>query len=264
MLLTLPVAAVALASGALVGLMLGLVGGGGSILAVPLLVYVVGVSSTQAAIGTAAVAVTLNAATSLAAHALRDTVKWPCAIVFALSGIAGTVAGAELGKAMDGQRLLGLFGLMMVVIGIAMALRKTEARNPDVRLTRESAKELLPRLVPGGLGVGFLSGFFGIGGGFLIVPALLAATGMALPNAIATSLVAVTAFGATTAASYAWSGYVDWWLAACVILGGIAGGLAGAPIGSRLGQTKRGLSLAFAAVVVLVGLYVAARATGLF
>jgi uncharacterized protein len=153
---------------------------------------------------------------------------------------------------------------MMVVIGIAMALRKTEARNPDVRLTRESAKELLPRLVPGGLGVGFLSGFFGIGGGFLIVPALLAATGMALPNAIATSLVAVTAFGATTAASYAWSGYVDWWLAACVILGGIAGGLAGAAIGSRLGQTKRGLSLAFAAVVVLVGLYVAARATGLF
>ena len=89
----------ALASGALIGLILGLVGGGGSILAVPLLVYVVGVGSTHAAIGTAAVAVSVNALASLTGHARAGRVKWRCAGVFAAAGVIGAGLGAELGKA---------------------------------------------------------------------------------------------------------------------------------------------------------------------
>ena len=87
-----------IASGSLVGFTLGLVGGGGSILAVPLLVYVVGVPSPHVAIGTSAVAVAASAAANLAGHARAKTVKWPCAIVFALAGIAGAAGGAQLGK----------------------------------------------------------------------------------------------------------------------------------------------------------------------
>jgi len=94
----------------------------------------------------------------------------------------------------------------MIGVGIYMLAFQPEAGGRDVRLTPQTAAELLPRLLGFGLGVGLLSGFFGIGGGFLIVPGLMLATGMALQNAIATSLLAVTVLGLTTAASYANSG----------------------------------------------------------
>ena len=108
-------ALLAIASGSLVGFTLGLVGGGGSILAVPLLVYVVGVRSPHIAIGTSAIAVAASAAANLAGHARAQTVKWPCALVFAVAGIAGAAGGAQLGKMVDGTRLLLLFGVQGVV-----------------------------------------------------------------------------------------------------------------------------------------------------
>jgi uncharacterized membrane protein YfcA len=181
--------------------LLGLVGGGGSILAVPLLVYLVGVSSPHFAIGTAAIVVALNAAVSLGAHARLGTVKWRCALVFAAAGVVGSLIGAALGKAIDGERLLGLFGLIMIAIGLSMLRPPSAPANEAVRLTRESVGHLLPRLIGMGFAVGTLSGFFGIGGGFLIVPGLMLATGMALPSAVGTSLVAVTAVGLATAES---------------------------------------------------------------
>lgn len=257
---TLTTALLALASGGLIGLVLGLVGGGGSILAVPLLVYVVGVPSAHSAIGTAAIAVALNAASSLAGHARAGTVKWRCAAVFAAAGVIGAAVGAEAGKAIDGGRLLVLFGLLMIGIGASMLRKRRGEPRHDVRLTRESAPQLLPRLVPIGLGVGLLAGFFGIGGGFLIVPGLMLATAMPLANAIGTSLVVVTALGLTTASSYALSGYVDWPLAATLVAGGIIGGLVGVRLGKRLSQKKRALDLGFAGVVIAVGLYVLLKA----
>ena len=123
------VAALAIGSGAIIGLILGLVGGGGSILAVPLLVYVVGVPSAHVAIGTAAIAVALNAGFSLAAHARLGTVKWRCALVFAGAGILGSLLGAEVGKAIDGQRLLALFGLVMVAVGLSMLRPSVQTRK---------------------------------------------------------------------------------------------------------------------------------------
>jgi uncharacterized membrane protein YfcA len=245
----------ALLAGVLIGFVLGLVGGGGSILAVPLLVYFVGVGSTHAAIGTAAVAVALNAAAGLAGHARAGNVKWRCALVFAAAGIIGAALGAELGKATDGTALLALFGALMVGVGLAMLRRRKSEPQPGVRLTRESAGQLLPRLVPAGLGVGGFAGFFGIGGGFLIVPGLLWATAMPISVAIGTSLVVVTALGATTAASYALSGYVDWPLVALLVAGGIAGSVNGRLAGKRLADAKRTLDLGFAALVIAVGAF---------
>lgn len=250
----------ALASGGLIGLVLGLVGGGGSILAVPLLIYVVGIGSTHAAIATAAVAVTANALASLVGHARHGMIKWPCALVFAAAGIVGAAIGAEIGKAVDGQQLLMLFGLLMVGIGLSMLRKRRRAADPDVRLSRVTAGVLLPRLVPLGTGVGLAAGFFGIGGGFLIVPALVAATAMPFAYAVGTSLVVVTALGFTTATSYALSGYVDWPLTALLIVGGIGGAAIGILLGGRLASHKTLLERIFAALVIAVGTYVAFRA----
>jgi uncharacterized membrane protein YfcA len=252
----------ALAAGAAIGLVLGLVGGGGSIIAVPLLVYVVGVGSPHAAIGTAAVAVALNALTGLAGHARAGTVKWPCALTFSAAGIVGAALGAQLGKAMDGQRLLALFGAMMIVVGLSMLRPRRSPEDPDVRLSRATARSLLPRLLPAGLLVGLLAGFFGIGGGFLIVPALIMATGMPLRIAVGTSLVAVSALGLTTAASYALSGYVEWRLVGLLVAGGVLGAIGGIALGKRLAGAKRAMEIGFAVPVAAVGCYVVVRGLG--
>jgi uncharacterized membrane protein YfcA len=251
--------ALAIGSGALVGLVLGLVGGGGSILAVPLLVYAVGVSSPHVAIGTAAIVVALNAAVSLGAHARLGTVKWRCALVFAAAGVAGSLIGAAVGKAVDGQRLLALFGLIMIAVGVSMLRPPRAPANEAVRLTRESVGHLLPRLIGMGFGVGALAGFFGIGGGFLIVPGLMLATGMALPSAVGTSLVAITAFGLATAASYATSGLIDWSLAALVIGGGIVGSIAGSQLNALLASNRNLLNRLFGGGVIAVGALIVAR-----
>jgi len=249
----------ATAAGGVVGLVLGLVGGGGSILAVPLLGYLVGVSPPHVAIGTSALAVSGSAFTNLLTHARAGNVKWGCAAVFAAAGVGGAFLGADLAKALDGQKLLFLFGVLMVVVGLAMFRRREGLGDPNVRLTADTAQELLPLLLGIGFVVGILSGFFGIGGGFLIVPGLMFATGMPLTFAIGTSLVAVAALGAATAASYAASGLIDWNIAALFILGGVVGGMSGVALGRVLARRKRALSLLFASVVVGVGVYVVAR-----
>jgi uncharacterized membrane protein YfcA len=247
----------ALGSGAVIGLILAGLGAGGSILMTPLLVYAVGVSSAHAAVGTSAVAVTLNALVSLAGHARAGTVKWRCAGVFAASGVIGATLGAELGKALDGKRLLMLFGLLMVVVGIAMLRPRRGEERADVQLTAASAGQLLPRLIPIGLGTGLLAGFFGIGGGFLIVPGLITATAMPMRFASGTSLVIVAALGATTATSYALSGYVDWPLVAVLAVGGAAGAALGIRAAARLASHRGLVEKGFAALVIAVGVYVA-------
>lgn len=247
------------ASGSLVGFVLGLVGGGGSIIAVPLLLYVVGIGSPHLAIGTSAIAVSLSALSNLVNHARKGMVKWPCAWTFSAAGVAGAWAGSSLAMRVPGDQLLALFGLVMVVVGTVMALRKDAEGNPDICLTFSTAQQLLPLLLLVGLGVGALSGFFGIGGGFLIVPGLMLATGMPINYAIGTSLVAVTIFGATTASNYALSGLIDWRVAAYFVGGGIFGGLIGSLAGQRLGQKKNMLTVVFASLVVVVGIYVAGK-----
>jgi uncharacterized membrane protein YfcA len=244
-----------LASGMLVGFSLGLVGGGGSILAVPLMVYVVGVPEPHMAIGTSAIAVAANAAVNLSNHARGGTVMWSCALIFAAAGMVGAFGGSILGKMVDGQRLLALFALVMIVIALLMLKTRSRIGLPDVKVSMSN----MPAIVSLGLATGTMSGFFGIGGGFLIVPALMLATGMPIMNAVSSSLVAVTAFGLTTAASYAWSGLVSWALAGLFVAGGIAGGLAGTRAARHLAERRGALNIVFAVVIIAVALYMLAR-----
>ena len=243
----------ALAAGAVIGFILAMVGGGGSILAVPLLIYFVGVESTHMAIGTAAVAVAINAAIGLTAHARRGNVKWRCAIVFALSAIVGAAIGAEIGKSVDGARLLVLFAMLMIGVGLLTMRKRTSGSDADVELGKSTAGRLLPRLLPAGFGVGGFSGFFGIGGGFLIVPGLIASTAMPMTIAIGSSLVVITAVGATTALSYSLSGYVDWGMVALLAAGGVAGAISGRLALSQFEGRGRALELGFGALAVLIG-----------
>ncbi|MBU0670287.1 MAG: sulfite exporter TauE/SafE family protein [Alphaproteobacteria bacterium] len=238
-------------SGVLVGFVLGLVGGGGSILAVPLMVYLVGIPSPHVAIGTSALAVAINALTGLIAHIRRGNVKWRCSLVFAAAGIAGAFGGSTAGKAIDGDKLLFLFALVMIGVGAMMLRSRGRTGDPAVVLGRDNA----PKLVGYGLGTGLFSGFFGIGGGFLVVPGLVAATGMPMLYAVGSSLVAVTAFGLTTAANYAFSGLVDWALAAVFILGGLGGGFLGARVATRLGENQARLTTIFAVLIFAVAGY---------
>ena len=247
--------ALGLVSGALVGFSLGLVGGGGSVLAVPLMVYVVGVREPHVAIGTSAIAVAANAAINLFNHARGGTVIWSVALLFAAAGIVGAFAGSSLGKMVDGHWLLALVALVMLVIAALMLKTRSRTGIPDVRMDWSN----FPAIAGLGLATGTLSGFFGIGGGFLIVPALMFATGMPIMNAVSSSLVAVTAFGLTTAASYAWSGLVSWDLAAVFIAGGILGGLAGTAAARHLSARRGALNTVFAAVIVAVALYMLMR-----
>lgn len=243
-------------SGGIVGFALGLLGGGGSILAVPLLVYVVGVRSAHVAIGTSALAVAVNAFANLIAHSRAGTVKWPCAATFAASGVAGAVAGAQLGQLVDGKKLLFFFGLVMLAVAAAMFSPRAAQGDPGVRIDRTIAA----RLIGIGVLVGLMSGFFGIGGGFLIVPAIMLGSGMATINAVGSSLVSVGTFGLATAVSYAWAGLVDWRVAGLFILGGLGGGLVGVRLAKLLSARRAVLTRVFAGVVVLVAAFILWRA----
>jgi hypothetical protein len=246
----------ALASGALVGLLLAVFGGGGSVLAAPLLLYVVGVRDPHIAIGTSSAAVAANAVFNLAGHWRGRRVKWPCALTFAGAGLVGSFAGSSLAKLISGQYLLLAFAAAMVAIALSMFRKPKSEGDPDVTIS----KALILRLTPLGLATGFAAGFFGIGGGFLIVPGLMLATGMTIANAAASSLVSVALFGAATSANYALSGWVDWRLAGLLLAGGALGGLGGLRIASVLASRSDVARKGFAALVLGVAAYVAARA----
>ncbi|MCX7303244.1 MAG: sulfite exporter TauE/SafE family protein [Hyphomicrobiales bacterium] len=245
----------AVGSGSLVGFTLGLVGGGGSILATPLLLYVVGVASPHVAIGTGALAVSVNAYANLASHARKGHVWWRCAAVFAAIGTLGTILGSSLGLVVDGRHLLLLFGLVMVAVGLLM-LRPRAAPHGGSRPVDRRMCIVTAALA---LATGAASGFFGIGGGFLIVPALIFATGMPVINAVGSSLLAVGTFGLATALNYASQGLIDWPVAGEFILGGVAGGFIGMLLATRLATHKTALNRIFATLVLAVAAYVIAR-----
>ena len=241
--------------GSVVGFSLGLIGGGGSILAVPLLLYVVGLRDPHIAIGTSALAVGINALVNFVGHWRRGNVKWPCAAAFAATGVLGAAVGSTLGKALDGGRLIFLFAFVMVAVGAAMLRPRAGGGDPDVRLNPAIAA----RLMSVGFVSGGISGFFGIGGGFLIVPGIMLGSGMPILNAIGSSLFSVAAFGLTTAANYARSGLIDWPVAAQFVIGGGAGGLLGIGVATRLAAKRRALSAVFAGVIFAVAAYMLVR-----
>jgi uncharacterized membrane protein YfcA len=255
--MTMTMIALAVASGGFVGALLGLFGGGGSVLATPLLLYVVGIRDPHVAIGTSAAAVAVNAALNLIGHGRGGRVKWPCATVFAGSGLLGSFLGSSLAKAVDGQRLLLFFAVAMAAIALSMMRRPRSEGDPQVHITGR----LMMKLAPLGVLTGLAAGFFGIGGGFLIVPGLMLATGMTMANATASSLVSVSLFGAATSLNYAASGLVNWPVAGLFILGGVGGGLLGVRGAASLAGHALLARRLFAGLVLAVAAYVAWRAT---
>ena len=256
-------------SGFLVGFSLGLIGGGGSILAVPLLLYFVGLAYLPGVagnptaeslvdhlvIGTTALAVGLNAYINAFIHWRKGNVRVLEGIAFSLAGLLGDYIGARLGLIVHGGLLLFLFAILMIAIAVMVYRGKD---RPTITRTYTNGGGKLKRinfarLIPVALGVGFASGFFGIGGGFLIVPGLLFSTGVCMIKAVGTSLIAVGTFGVAAAATYAFSGLVDPIISVLYVLGGVAGGYIGAKI--AISMPRGMLRKVFAIIIILVAIY---------
>ena len=242
----------AVLSGGIVGFTLGLLGGGGSILAVPLLLYVVGIHNTHVVIGSSALAVAVNAYMVMIPHWRQRNVNWKAAITFAIPGVLGAFVGSELGKIAPDKQILFLFAILMMVVAVWM-LRptKNDSQNP----LGSTIHMKIGRVLGTGFIVGVISGFFGIGGGFLIVPGLIFATGMSMIQAIGTSLFSVGTFGLTTAIDYAVSGFINIWVVIEYVAGGVVGGYFGALLAKRLSRQKRMLTIIFAVIIILVAVY---------
>lgn len=235
--------------GVIVGFSLALTGAGGSTLGVPLLLYVVGVQDPHVAIGTSALAVAVNAWAGLVPHARAGHVDWRAGIVFTVAGVVGALLASELGMQVPGQVLTVLFAALMLGVAAVMLCRRGTRAACDAG---RPVRHVYTRLAGAGFGAGALAGFFGVGGGFLIVPGLMLAAHMTTVTAIGTSLLGVGSFGLATALNYAWSGLVDWQLAALFVLGGIAGSWLGVVAVRRLSARRRALEFVFAAVIIAV------------
>ncbi len=236
-------------SGFIVGFSLGLIGGGGSILAIPLLVYFVGFDHPHLAIGTTALAVGINAYLNLIPHARKGHVNLRVGILFSIPGVIGVLIGAELGLLTPGTKLLFIFAILMIVIAAYMLKRKCI----DTSVEPQKKELNLKKLTGIGALVGFASGYFGIGGGFLIVPGLIFSAGFNIIQAVGTSLFAVGTFGVVTAARYALSGDLDLVISVLFIIGGVFGGWVGANLSSKM--PKRTLTRVFAIIIILVAIY---------
>lgn len=242
----------AVACGVVVGFSLALTGGGGSTLAIPLLLYVVGLRDIHLAIGTSALAVSLNSYINLIPHARAGHVRWRAGIVFSITGVIGAFIGAEFGKRVGGNHLTVLFAVLIIVVAL-LILRKR--KGPAAPVSNGPHDRRTGPLAGIGLGTGGVAGFFGVGGGFLCVPGLILATRMSMVDAIGTSLVGVGSFGLATAISYAWSGLIDWPLAGEFILGGIAGGWVGAIVAHRLSVKRGVLNIIFSVMLIIIAIY---------
>lgn len=236
-------------SGVLVGFSLGLIGGGGSILAIPLLIYFVGFDHPHIAIGTTGLAVGLNAYLNLIPHARESNVLFKEGLIFSAPGVAGVLLGAQLGLITPGKELLFIFALLMIAIAGYMLRRKCVNTAADPKTLHRS----LPKMLGIGFAVGFASGYFGIGGGFLIVPGLIYSAGLNIVSAVGTSLVSVGTFGVLTAARYALSHELDPLISVLFVVGGVGGGWVGARLATRM--PRRRLTQVFAVIIILVALY---------
>jgi uncharacterized membrane protein YfcA len=243
-------------SGLLVGFSLGLIGGGGSILAVPLLLYFVGYSRyPHLVIGTTALAVGLNAYINVYQHMRHRTVRLRAGTVYAAFGAVGALGGAELGLITPGSTLLFFFGVLMVVVALMMLRSRDHSEEKQNRPVGGGLKKRRDPLVGlTGFLTGVASGYFGIGGGFLIVPGLMFSAALPITEAISTSLLSVGTFGVVSAARYAFAGQVDYPISLLYLVGGTFGGYMGTKIEHSV--PKKSLRVAFALIVISVALYI--------
>ena len=245
----------ALALGAVIGVLLGLLGGGGSILAVPALVYVLGLSFAQA-IPLSLIVVGLASAVGALPKIRHGQVQWRLVAIFTLTGMPATVVGTTIGKQLPQNVLTVGFALIMVVAGVRM-LRGGDSTGTACQLTDGTIdwRRCAARSVPVGILVGLLTGVFGVGGGFLIIPALVLLLGVEMPAAIGTSLLIITANSAAGVVSHLGTP-IDWSIAAAFAGPAILGSLLAGRWGARL-DTQR-LNRWFAYLVFGVASYLIA------
>ncbi len=282
LLLTLPL-------GLLIGAALGALGGGGSILAVPALVYVVGLEP-KSAVTTSLVIVGVTALGGMVGHLRAGRVRVGAGLWFGLAGVAGSLLGSRLNRAVDPQVLLVAFSGVMVIAawrmwasarvrdrGLAKASASTsvsavrvESVTPDPALatvvtprrmtgqrTRRETVSLVAGVIAAGTVVGFMTGFFGVGGGFIIVPALVLALRFEMPIAVGTSLLVIAINSGSALATRLATTGVDWRVAVPFTVAGLAGALTGNHLASRAPSST--LIRWFATLLVAVAAYTLAR-----
>jgi uncharacterized membrane protein YfcA len=235
---------------ALIGLSLGLIGGGGSIITVPVLVYVLGVEPHKA-VGMSLAVVGGTSLIGAGLHYRRGNLQMRTGLTFGLAGIAGALAGAPLTTLLSPAALLMTFALLMLLVAIVMLRRKptvAESETSEMRQKPDVWKALLA-----GFGVGVLTGFLGVGGGFLIVPALVMFGGLSMKDAIGTSLFVIFLNCVAGLVGHASSGVFDWGLTAQVTGLAITGTIFGTLLSNRLEAKK--LQSGFAIFVLMVAVF---------
>ncbi|WP_067464699.1 sulfite exporter TauE/SafE family protein [Actinomadura macra] len=220
-----------LAAAVAVGVTLGLLGGGGSILTVPILVYLAG-AAPEPAIAMSLFVVGATSAISVLPHARAGGVRWRTGLLFGAAGMAGAYLGGRLAAFLPAAVLLAAFAVMMAITAIGMLCRGPRACDQppdDAPRPRPIVRTLLT-----GAAVGLVTGLIGAGGGFLIVPALVLLGGLALPAAIGTSLLVISANSFAGLAGHLQNVHLDWRLTLAVTAAAVAGSLAGSQLTGRV------------------------------
>jgi uncharacterized membrane protein YfcA len=246
--------ALALVLGVAVGILLGLLGGGGSILAVPVLVYALGMDLSEA-IPTSLLVIGVASATGAIPKVRARLVEWRLAAIFAATGIVGTVVGSALGRHLPEAAVMIGFAIVMIIAGARM-LRSADDVGTACK-TGDSGidwRRCAPRSIPTGFGVGVLTGLFGVGGGFLIIPALVLLLGIEMGVAVGTSLVVIVANSAAGLIAQADGLGGNWPLKAAFAGAAIAGSLVAGKLSTRIDTDK--LRTWFAYLVFAVAGYV--------
>ena len=265
---------VAIPVGLLIGLSLGALGGGGSILTVPALVYLLGMDPRAATTGSLII-VGVTAIFGMLAHRRDGHVRVLQGIVFGALGAAGAVAGTRLSLAVPPDVLLAGFAVLMLAVAALMLTRRRVPAGAGVGVGQGDRVPLdvpiitfSPRFVCAcpraakvliaAVAVGLMTGFFGVGGGFLVVPALVLALDFPMPVAVGTSLLVIAMNSATSLVARAGTGIdIDWTIIGVFTAAAVIGSLVGARIGTQ--ARPETLRIAFAVLIVAVGLYTAAR-----
>jgi uncharacterized protein len=249
----------AIVAGLLIGLSLGTLGGGGSILTVPVLVYLLGQDPHQATTASLLV-VGLAAVIGAVTHARAGRARVRTGLAFGLLGVAGSYAGSLASAAVPARFLLAGFGLLMLAVAAAMLLRRRaagRARPPGHHL--RPGPRRVAAVAATATGAGLITGFFGVGGGFVVVPSLVLVLGLDMPIAVGTSLIVIAAGSATALAARAGHAMVsfDWGLIAAFATAAVLGTLAGTKAAGRIRPQQ--LSAAFTVLIALVAAFTLAR-----
>lgn len=235
-----------LALSILIGISLGLLGGGGSILTVPILAYAGGMSA-KAAIASSLFVVGVTSAAAVISHARAGRVRWRTGVVFGAAGMVGAYAGGHLAAYLPGRVLMILFALMMAATAVAML------RRP--RTLRARAQDLpIAKVLAEGVVVGLVTGVVGAGGGFLVVPALVLLGGLSMEAAVGTSLVVISMKSFAGLAGHLGHVDVDWRVTLAVTAAAVAGSFAGARLVGRIppAALRRGFGVFIIAMAALV------------